>query len=367
MSSIKDYFLIGDMHTTALVSNTGSIDWLCLPHMDSPSVFAAILDEERGGKFSIELQKGYTSNTEYIPETAIVETTCAGKTSSFIVRDFLLPQASVDVIPHFLVRKVVGTRGESTVKFSFQPRVQYARQRVRIRKKSSHIFYARLGERNLWLHLPEDAKVRRKADGTSMDISFMVKEGESKSIIVEHSFETRLRFQKRDLEQETRDFWRQWVMKGTFFDFCRAELIRSAITLKLMQFYPTGAIIAAPTTSLPEDIGGVRNWDYRYVWLRDATFTLYALFVLGYSDEAKKFFHFIEEISEGFRECEDENCSVDIAIMYTVWGERVQREFTLPHLRGYQKSKPVRIGNGAAGQWLDGNTPRPCRVCPAYR
>lgn len=349
MQPIKDYFLIGDFHTAALVSSYGSIDWLCMPHFDSPSFFAGVLDEERGGQWSVNT-KGYTVTAKYLPETPIVETTFTGKDATFVIRDFMRPQPSEDVVPHFLVRKVRGIQGKSAVRFSLRPRPKYARQSVTFRRKNSLLFHARMGERSLWLHVPKESKVRRREHDSAIDITVHIKEGEERTLIMEYSFESKISIQRRDLEAETVDFWNMWVGKGKFFKDYRDQLVRSAITLKLMQFYPTGGIIAAPTTSLPEEMGGVRNWDYRYVWLRDATFTLYGLFVLGYTDEAKKFFHFIEEISEGFRECNDEQCDADIAIMYTIWGERIQREYTIPHLRGYERSTPVRVGNAASAQ-----------------
>ncbi|PIP65268.1 hypothetical protein COU77_03465 [Candidatus Peregrinibacteria bacterium CG10_big_fil_rev_8_21_14_0_10_49_16] len=349
MEPIKDYLLIGDLHTAALVSKTGSIDWLCLPHFDSPSIFAAMLDEKKGGAWTVET-KGYAVDAKYIPDTAIVELLCTGKKSAFTIHDFMLPQPKEDVVPHFMIRKVTGVSGGSTVKFSLCPRPRYAKQEAAFRRKSARLFQARIGERSLWIHVPVGARVRRRNGGGKLDIAIDIQEGESKAVILEYSYESRLRFQDRDLEGETKNFWQDWVMKGRFFDFCRAELVRSAITLKLMQFYPSGGIIAAPTTSLPEEIGGSRNWDYRYVWLRDATFTLYALFVLGYTEEAQKFFRFVEDIAAGFSECDDEQCDVSIPIMFTIWGEHLYKEDILSHFGGYQQSRPVRIGNAASMQ-----------------
>ena len=152
-------------------------------------------------------------------------------------------------------------------------------------------------------------------------------------------------YSHKDLEKKTRKFWTKWVSKGTFFEFCREKLIRSAITLKLMQFYKTGALIAAPTTSLPESLGGDRNWDYRYVWIRDATFALYAFYILGYKDEAKRFFSFIEKISQGF-----DKKGFDLEPIYTIDGKKPPKEKNINHIEGYKKSKPVRIGNDATDQ-----------------
>jgi len=346
---LRDYFLIGDLHTAALVSSDASIDWLCLPSFDSPSVFAGLLDEKRGGAFMI-LADEYVTHGSYLPDIPIVETVFEGKKSSFSVRDFMVPRPTEEVIAHLLVRKVTGLRGATTVRFSFAPRMRYARQKVLLRKSDVRLLRARIGERSLWLHLPLGARVRRTNNGTSAEMSVDVQEGESVAVILEYSMESRLRFQDRDLEAETVAYWREWLALGTFPTEGRELLVRSAITLKLLQFFPSGGIIAAPTTSLPETIGGERNWDYRYVWIRDASFVLTALSLSGYTGEAHKFFRFIEEIAEGTRECEGDACDTQVPVMYTVWGQRVPREEELRYLNGYEGSRPVRIGNGAADQ-----------------
>lgn len=349
MLPIKDYFLIGDLHTAALVSAKGSIEWLCFPAFDSPSVFAAILDKEKGGAFSIDAP-GFEVHAHYLPETAIVETVFSNEEQSFSVRDFMLPRPTEDVVPHFLVRKVTGVRGSSEAKFVFDPRPEYAKQQISLKKQDENLYLARTGERSLWLHVPKGSTVSRLEGGSGLEIIVSLEEGESKALIIEYSIESRLRFQGRDLEAETMQFWREWVSRGKYYAPCREGMVRSAITLKLMQFYPTGGLIAAPTTSLPETPGGERNWDYRYVWLRDATFILYGLNVMGFTEEAQKFFHFIEEIAEEFKACDDEQCEIDVPVMFTIWGQKLQHEETLDHLDGYEGARPVRIGNGASDQ-----------------
>lgn len=348
-ANIREYVLIGDLHTAALVSDRGSIDWLCMPAFDSPSVFAAVLDERKGGRFAV-MSDGYETESRYLPNTAIVETIFTGKRSKFRVRDFMLPRETEEVVAHYLTRRITGMDGTSTVTFHLDIRPRYAKQTVSFRKRGERLYVSRHGERSYWLHVPQGSRVRRINGGTVLEITLTVSSEETKEIILEYSFESRLRFQNRDLEAETAYFWRTWVAKGKYFAPHRDGLIRSAITLKLMQFYPTGGLIAAPTASLPETIGGERNWDYRYVWLRDASFTLYAFSVLGYKEEAKKFFHFIEEIAEEIRSCEGDHCDARVAVMYTIWGQHLQREETLGHLAGHRNSKPVRIGNGASGQ-----------------
>jgi GH15 family glucan-1,4-alpha-glucosidase len=348
LEPIKDYFLIGDLQTAALVSKSGSIDWMCLPYFDSPSVFAKILDDEKGGAFRVEMQ-GYSSSARYVPYTAVVETTFASPEGSFVLRDFMLPRPTEEVVPHYLIRKLRAAKGSHTVTFLFDPRPNYARQRSMV-EVSGNICSLRIEDRTLWLHLPKHARVRPVSNRGGVEIEIDLKEGEEADIVMEYSIMSRLKLQDRDWERETTDFWKSWITKGNF-EFSREHLVRSAITIKLMQFYPTGGLIAAPTTSLPEEIGGMRNWDYRYVWVRDATFTLYAFYVLGFTDEAKKFFGFIERIAEEAKRCVDGECDLDLGVMYTIWGQPLQGETVLDHLDGYRDSKPVRIGNGAAEQF----------------
>ncbi|MBI1934213.1 glycoside hydrolase family 15 protein, partial [Candidatus Peregrinibacteria bacterium] len=346
---LRDYFLIGNLQTAALVSSDASIDWMCSPCLDSPSIFARIIDETRGGTFGIQAE-GFISRAAYLPETAIVETIFEGKDASFSVRDFMLPRSTEEVVAHFLIRKITGIKGRASVRLIFAPRPRYARQKIMLRKKDERLLQARIGERSLWVHIPRGARMRRIKNGTSAEIVVDVIEGASLSVILEHSTESRLRFQDRDFEMETMAYWREWISKGKFPKARRDLLVRSAITLKLLQFFPSGGIVAAPTTSLPETLGGGRNWDYRYVWIRDASFVLSAFSLLGYTEEALKFFRFIEEVAEGVRECEGEACDIQMSVMYSIWGQRVPREEELRHLRGYAGSHPVRIGNGAADQ-----------------
>lgn len=348
MEPIKDYFLIGDLHTAALVSARGSVDWMCLPYFDSPSIFARMLDEEKGGAFRFDMPH-FSTEARYLPYTAIVETTFTSKESSFVVKDFMLPRPTEEVVPHYLIRKLGGKTGTTRVRMLFDPRPNYARQRSIIERKGD-IYGVRIDERTLWLHLPHGTRAEPRPGKQGLEIEFDLKEGEVCQLAMEYAVESRLQLAKRDLEQETTDFWRGWITEGDF-KFSREHLVRSAITLKLMQFYPTGGLIAAPTTSLPEEIGGIRNWDYRYVWLRDATFTLYAFYVLGFTKEAEKFFRFIERIAQDAKRCEGDACELNLSIMYTIWGQPLQGEATLEHLTGYENSPPVRIGNGAAEQF----------------
>lgn len=345
---IRDEFLIGDLHTAALVAAGGNVNWLCFPYFDSPSVFASILDEEKGGCFGVDMPD-HAHATRYVDGTAIVETSFDGP-SAFTLRDFMLPRPTEETVPHYLVRTFEGKKGTTRVKLTFDPRPNYARQRS-IVAGTAPLLSVRIDDRTLWLHVPKDATVTPRENKHGVDISFELAEGQKRQVALEYAVESRLHLAKRDLEKETSDFWTSWIAEGNL-TFERMHLVRSAITLKLMQFYPTGGIIAAPTTSLPEELGGVRNWDYRYVWVRDATFTLYAFYVLGFVKEAERFFGFIERIAEDAKRCDEHGtCELNLSIMYTIWGQPLQGESILDHLSGYEGSAPVRVGNGAAEQF----------------
>lgn len=343
---IKDYLLIGDLHSAGLVSNEAAIDWLCLPHFDSPSIFARLLDPN-GGSFSVDTQ-GFRTNSYYVNETAIIETVLERDTSEVSLRDFMVPQPKYPCREHFLVRKLSGIKGNTDVTFSFSPRPEYATSVPELQYDSiaQSIAVPLADSATLRLYLPEDARVSIQA-GTAT-IVVPVQEG--------HLSELRLEYVRTDeyesttftsgLEHHTATFWEKWLAKGSFFPFCADVLKRSAITLKLLQFYPTGALVAAPTTSLPEQVGGKRNWDYRFVWIRDATFSLYAFQILGFTEEAEKFFAFLQTIAQESAE-EDFQTS----LMYTIEGKRVPEEKLLTHLKGYKDSLPVRIGNNATKQF----------------
>ena len=348
MADINDHFLIGDLHSAALVSKGASINWLCFPHFDSESMFAKILDK-KAGEFSVDIQKQkYDIETYYMKNTPIVKTKFRKGEDEFSVKDFMVPQPRNKVDSHILVRKIHAIKGDHEFRLIYKPKINYGKVSPQFFRNGTFLKFnlkeggnGRKGK--VILHLPKGVEVQIRRN--SFVINVHIKKGETKEFVLENC--TKMgNYKHKDLEKKTRKFWTKWVSKGTFFEFCREKLIRSAITLKLMQFYKTGALIAAPTTSLPESIKGDRNWDYRYVWIRDATFTLYALYVLGYTDEAKRFFNFIESISKKFSRRE-----FDLDLIYTVDGKKPPKEKSLRHLEGYRNSKPVRIGNDAANQF----------------
>jgi GH15 family glucan-1,4-alpha-glucosidase len=342
MMNIEDYYLIGDLRTAALVSNKGSIDWLCLPYFDSPSVFGKVLDSS-AGCFSLD-SAGFQVESSYVENTAIVQFTASKDNERFLLTDYMVPENNMQVTNQFLVRNITSISGTPNVKFNFIPRPNYSLDDVKIVRNDELRLEVEIGTGLLILHLPHGTAVVNKID--HFDISIMLEADSNKELTLEFVPAGQATMRRKDFETTTTNFWHNWVDKGRYFDFSKQKLIRSAITLKLLQFHPTGAIIAAPTTSLPEEIGGVRNWDYRYVWIRDATYTLYAFYVLGYYEEAERFFSFIEGITE---KCMANN--FDVSVMYTIWGEVVPKEQELDHLAGFADSKPVRSGNDAAEQF----------------
>lgn len=343
---IKDYLLIGDLHSAALVSKRGAIDWLCLPHFDSPSIFAKMLDQE-GGSFEVDT-KGFQTKSYYINDTAIVETVLLNADTEVSLKDFMVPQPKYPCREHYLVRKVTGIKGNADLTFHFAPRPDYATSvpELRYDPASQAIDVPLADAATLRLYLPEAAQVTIR--GGLATIVIPVQEGMLS--------EMRLEYVRADtyeattftggLEDHTTRFWEKWLSQGSFFPFCADILKRSAITLKLLQFYPTGALVAAPTTSLPEELGGTRNWDYRYVWIRDATFSLYAFHILGFHEEAEKFFAFLQTIAEHSAEKD-----FAVSLMYTIEGKPVPQERVLKHMSGYEGSQPVRVGNNATKQF----------------
>lgn len=341
-TALSEYFLIGDLHTAALVSRHGSIDWLCLPRFDSPSVFARVLDPDAGCLALDESDAQCTA--EYVPDTAIVETAVTAGDKRFRLRDFMVPMPRHRCDSNLLVRKIINDGPETTVTLRVDARPEYGTRNSGF-KRNDHRLTEELHGGQFNVHLPPDTEMRQRDGVWRLEVP-LPRDGEVQFVLEFRRNGAAECQPQQDSEPVVRAFWEDWIGRGTYVEFCRDRLARSAITLKLMQYYPTGAIIAAPTTSLPERIGGVRNWDYRYVWIRDSTFTLYALHVLGYVEEAERFFHFLERTA-----FEGDGRFRGLHLMYTIDGREVPPEQKLEHLQGYRRSTPVRIGNGAAEQF----------------
>ena len=343
---LEDYGIIGNLETCALIGRDGSIDWLCFPHLESASIFAALLDGERGGHFRIKPIKKYESVQAYIENTNILQTTFTTPLGIAVVTDFMKPEGRKD--NHYareVFRKVECIKGEVELEINFSPCFEYAKVSPRFELTESGII-AQTRKENLFLQSSAPLEIQEKlAQGITT-----LTEGKTEWFVLEYNHCIPLSY--RDCERALSDvkrFWHQWVRKS-MHSLCVIEehwhslVIRSGLVLKLLANPETGAIAAAPTTSLPEKIGGVRNWDYRYAWIRDSSLTAQALFHIGHSKESKDFRRWMRGI---VNEVKDPS---RIGIMYGLQKEADFEEQILENLSGYKNSSPVRIGNGAAKQ-----------------
>jgi GH15 family glucan-1,4-alpha-glucosidase len=344
---IEDYAIIGDLHTVALVGKNGSLDWCCLPDFDSPSVFGALLDAEKGGFFRIAPRDiehmRYTQM--YLPETNILLTRFLGVDGVAEITDFM-PIRSDNKQKQQIIRSVALIRGSLSFELTCRPAFNYARSPHNLDLSSNCVLFH--GPK---LHLALASPHPIEEDGHGgVHASFTLQEGQTAHFILEQTDAGADAPQPitdslyHELFQKTLHYWRRWLAQCTYSGRWREMVQRSALVLKLLTYEPTGAIIAAPTTSLPEEIGGERNWDYRYTWLRDASFSLYSLLSLGLTDEADAFMGWLEA------RCHELHDGGTLQPMYGIRGEHQLAEIELDHLEGYRGSKPVRIGNGAYNQ-----------------
>jgi GH15 family glucan-1,4-alpha-glucosidase len=345
---IAEHGLIGDMHSVALVGTEGTIDWYCCPRFDSPSVFAAILDAERGGRYRLRpAVAGWTTKQLYFPDSNVLITRFLSAEGVGEVEDFM-PVAQWRHGSHRqrLIRRVVAVRGRIRFELECAPRFDYGRERHTLeRLRHGAIFRAPSCTLALETEIPIEIR-----DGDA-HASFSLAPGESATFILEH-VEGRYEPHRhgaeetRELFEATVAHWRRWLSQSRYTGRWRETVHRSALTLKLLTYEPTGALVAAPTTSLPEQLGGERNWDYRYTWIRDAAFSLYALLRLGFTEEAAAF---MDWLTDRFRDCRPRE-SGPLQVMYGIDGRSELPEEVLDHLEGYGGSAPVRVGNGAASQ-----------------
>ena len=347
---ISDYGLIGDMHTCALVSRAGSIDWCCFPRFDGESVFGRLLDWNKGGYFQIAPKGVRDTQRRYLPETNVLETTFTTDSGQAVLVDFMPVNRPLDVPEPRLEntrRTIVRLQCvEGWVHFKLEccPRFDYGSIMPHSLLKSPHLGLAHGGKDaiSIFCNVPmEEIEGGFVAEGSLNAGASMCAAVTYESI---HSHDT------EPLEEgvlmgrleETVAYWHDWASICTYEGAYRGDVLRSALTLKALTYAPSGALLASPTTSLPEVIGGVRNWDYRYTWIRDATFALYALFILGYREEAHEFKRWLEWSTMGRAR--------DLQVMYGITGERRLREIELADLEGYRRSRPVRAGNAAHSQ-----------------
>ena len=343
---IEHYGIVGNMRTLALVGMDGSIDWLCFPHFDSPSVFAAILDDVKGGRFKISpTMRGVTNKQMYWPETNVLVTRFLCPDGVGEVTDFMpVGDAARKYGPNQLVRLVKAASGTMSFRMECRPAFNYARDRHEVQITAAR---ARFHSSSAGLELEAPVPLTQKDGGVSAE--FMLEEGQTAAFVLrefQHGSDGAPLpvGEALDLFRDTIDYWHRWISKCSYTGRWREMVQRSALALKLMTFEPTGAIVAAPTCSLPEELGGERNWDYRYTWIRDAAFTLYGLMRIGFTDEAAQFMQWLE------RRCDELNPDGTLQIMYGIDGRHKLSEENLGHLDGYKGSRPVRIGNGAYDQ-----------------
>jgi GH15 family glucan-1,4-alpha-glucosidase len=346
--AIGDYALIGDCGSAALVSRDGSIEWLCWPRFDSPSLFASVLDRERGGSFRISPTSPYRTSRRYVSDTAVLEIEFRTDDGVLRLRDCMVAAPGAGEVgalwpEHQLLRELRCLEGRVEFEVCCDLRFDYGRRRVGPEDRGSlGIFLQDRGDvlclrGELSLEV-QDGRVRGRRTLEKGDRCFVLlayDHGEPAAIppLGDYSAE---------LLSETVNYWRGWSGRCDYEGPHRDWIVRSAITLKMMACSASGAVVAAPTSSLPEAIGGVRNWDYRFCWLRDACFTLRALFELGYTSEGNAFFAWLLYATYQTR--------ADLRVLYNIFGGEAGPEKTLDHLRGYRDSRPVRTGNAAKQQ-----------------
>jgi GH15 family glucan-1,4-alpha-glucosidase len=355
---IADYAFLSDCETTALVAPSGNVEWMCLPRMDGPSVFGAMLDRDAGGFRLGPSDTSVPAGRRYLPGTMVLETTWGTRTGWVIIRDVLLigpwhherershthRRSPTDHdADHVLLRTLRCVNGSVEIVMDCNPVFDYGRRRAHweYSEDGYHQTVATAEGMDVELRLTSDLRIG--IEGSHVRARTTMHDGDVAFVALswsEHGTPTTYDDAYRCLVR-TADFWHEWLSRGNFPDHpWRAYLQRSALTLKGLTYAPTGAMIAAATTSLPETPGGERNWDYRYSWIRDSTFMLWGLYTLGFDWEANDFSYFIQDVASG---------EEDLQVMYGVGGERQLDEHELD-LAGYEGARPVRIGNGAFSQ-----------------
>ncbi|MGD8867360.1 MAG: glycoside hydrolase family 15 protein [Gemmatimonadales bacterium] len=345
---IEDYGIIGNMHSAALVGIDGSIDWYCYPHFDSPSVFAAILDDAKGGYFKISPVGGVVNHKQYYwPDTNVLVTRFLSVAGVGQVVDYMpVDMREGEPGRRSLIRRVQVVRGTMTFRLECVPAFNYARDGHDTSVTPSGACFH---SADLSLGLATDLPLRA-GDGGGVTAEFTLEQGDIavlmlREIAADAGCGLALsREQEYTIFRHTVGWWRHWLDGCSYTGRWREAVLRSVLALKLLTYEPTGAIVASPTCSLPESIGGARNWDYRYTWIRDAAFTLYGFIRVGYIEEAAQFGQFLRE---RIKEPEPDG---SLQIMYGIDGRHELTEETLDHLDGYRGSRPVRIGNGAHNQ-----------------
>lgn len=342
---IENYGVIGDLTTAALAGMNGSIDFMCFPSFDSPTIFAALLDRERGGCFKISPAAGdFIQRQRYLPDTNILLTRFSGEPGIAELSDFMAMQHLGH--RHNLVRRVKAVRGELDLRMECGPKFDYARCGHTVESQAENVIF--IPHRNEFPALRLRSNVAMRTQNGQAVARFKLRAQETAFFILEEAGPGEARSDSPEYVsetfKETMNYWLAWSARSRYQGRWREMVGRSALTLKLMTSLPHGSIVASPTFGLPESIGGQRNWDYRYTWIRDASFTLYALMRLGYQEEAHAFLRWIEQ------RCQELNPERPLQVMYHLDGRKKLPEMDLEHLEGYKRSRPVRIGNAGAQQ-----------------
>src|SRR5947209_14271823 len=350
---IREYAVIGNCRTAALVGTNGSIDWYCPGRFDAPAVLSRILDAHRGGYLSLHPEGEWTAQRRYLDETNVLVATYRSGDGEVRVTDYMpmgasgaQGQAADEPGKPTILRRMDCIHGEATIRLRYRPGWDYGLTRPEVECVPGRGVIARCGEEYLGLACPDFELA--EGDGIWEGV-LRLSAGEHQSVAFDHTpdHEAALRALNEQLDENdlsrTVSFWRTWARRCSYSGPYRDAVVRSALTLKLLTYNPTGALVAAPTTSLPEEIGGERNWDYRFTWLRDSGLILYSLLTVNYHHEAVRFLHWLEGVMTARpREVPQ--------IMYTIEGGRDLTERELTDLEGYCGSRPVRVGNAAAKQ-----------------
>ena len=352
MNRIQDYALIGDCHSSALVGKDGSIDWCCFPRFDSPSLLGRVLDEKKGGFFQICPASNYRVERKYKKDTNILETTFLCESGIVVLEDCMPVEPLDSTRPSrvqsygSILRKATCIEGKVELKVILQPAFEYGSFVPRFRSTSDRTVEIAGGADALWVTSSHPLNANHE------NVSATATLEENETLIIDMEWSSSIEERKpehhpslADLEgrlADTQAFWKKWISGCRYSGPYEEPIKRSALALKAMIYSPSGAVVAAPTTSLPEQIGGERNWDYRYTWIRDSTLTLISMMILGFKAEADAFRHWLRRTSAGRPQ--------DLQIMYGIDGRRSLPEQELSHLAGHRSSRTVRIGNGAVKQ-----------------
>jgi GH15 family glucan-1,4-alpha-glucosidase len=357
---IADYAFLSDCETCALVAPSGNVEWMCLPRFDGPSIFGAILDRDAGSFKFAPVDTSVPAGRRYLPGTMVLETTWGTRTGWIVVRDVLVigpwhhdeersrthrRSPTDNDADHVLLRTVRCVNGHVEMRMDCEPRLDYGRHGVTWEYDGPGYgrALARAEDSEVELHLTTDLRIG--FEGGRAVARTTLRDGENAFVALGWSRHAGPQTYDDASERldHTADYWHEWLSHGDFPDHpWRTYLQRSALTLKGLTYAPTGAMVAAATTSLPETPGGERNWDYRYAWIRDSTFMLWGLYTLGFDEEANDFFYFIRDVAA---QSDDQ-----LQIMYGIGGEKTLTEEMLLHLDGYEHAQPVRVGNGAFAQ-----------------